>query len=828
MSQEGFLTLETPLIGQIINHYKIGAKLGEGGMGAVYRATDTRLGREVALKILPEKFSRDRHRMGRFQREAEVLASLNHPHISMIHRLEEANGVRVLVLELVEGPTLAERIAEGPIAVEEALQVALEIAQALEAAHEKGIVHRDLKPSNLKITPEGTVKILDFGLAKALETELSEEELAQSPTLTLEATQEGLLLGTAAYMSPEQARGKVVDKRTDIWSFGLLLFEMLTGKGMYTGKSFTETLAAVIHQKPSLEELPPGTPRTIRQLLERCLRKDPRMRLRDMGNARIAIDESLSLTAKEDSLPPSKVGPLWRRLAPWAAVPLLLVLAWVIRGWSAPIPERTISRWEIPASEGQVFQHRHRRGVAISPDGSLLAFVAGSARNQQNIYLRSLDRWDAVRLSEDILWMPFFSPDGEWLGAVSPRQDGPGVELKKYPVKGGEPITICECDRFVFGASWASDDTIIFTCEIDGPLWRVSALGGEPEQITELDEEAGEASHRLPHVIPHANAVLFTVLRGTYAFPDSGNADIAVQSLETGERKVLIKGGLDARYVSSGHLVFAREGTLWAVPFDRLGLSVTGPEIPVLEGVSQSLYTRNATFDSGTAQFAVSRSGSLVYVPGSVGFESKREVVWVDRDGDAEAIGIEPAQYSAVRLSPDGFKVALWNSYKSGQVWIYDLDRGAHSIQTPEGRSGSAIWSLDGSTLVFPSNRYGKTNVFSKEVDAFGDAEQLTPSQHDQYGGSWSPDGTKLAFIQVNPETFQADIWVLSMDSRSAEPFLESSFDETYPEFSPDGRWLAYVSNEGGRGEVYVVRYPEKGVSPDFSRIRKSSQLNVV
>ena len=389
-------------------------------MGAVYRATDTRLGREVALKILPEKFVRDRQRMGRFQREAEVLASLNHPHISMIHGLEEEGEVRALVLELVEGPTLAERIAKGPIPVEEALRMALEIAQALEAAHEKGIIHRDLKPANVKITPEGTVKVLDFGLAKALDTEVTKQELANLPTLTLEATREGIVLGTAAYMSPEQVRGREVDKRADIWSLGLVLFEMLTGKGMFAGKSFTETLAAVIHQEPSLEQLPTETPRGIRELLERCLRKDPRMRLRDIGDARIAIDECLSGgVIGLDEVPVSRSQlHLWSRLAPWMAVPLLATLAWLARADSPP--ERQVSRWEIQLPRDEKLVPGFRHGLALSPDGARIAFTANTEasfwvpRGKQRIYIRELDDWTTVALKEDgRLLQPFFSPDGK-------------------------------------------------------------------------------------------------------------------------------------------------------------------------------------------------------------------------------------------------------------------------------------------------------------------------------------------------------------------------------------------------------------------------------
>ena len=811
------------MIGQTISHYKITAKLGEGGMGAVYRATDTRLGREVALKILPEKFVRDRQRMARFQREAEVLASLNHPHISIIHGLEESGDVRALVLELVEGLTVGERIAQGPIPVEESLQMALEIAQALEAAHEKGIIHRDLKPANVKITLEGAVKVLDFGLAKALETELSEQELASSPTLTMEAMQEGMILGTAAYMSPEQARGKVVDKRTDIWSFGLLLVEMLTGQGMYAGKSLTVTIAAVIHQTPSLDELPTETPRKIRELLERCLRKDSRMRLRDIGDARITIDECLSASASsiEKVLLAEPKRPLWQRLAPWMAVPLLAAMVWSAKPDPA-ISEKRVSRWEISLDEGHVVDHGYLRGVAFSPDGSRVAYVAGNpfldpdrqtVRENPHIYLRSLDRWSAERPSDDITWMPFFSPDGEWLGAMSRFDDGSGATLKKYPLAGGPPTTICDCPQ-PFGASWASNGTIVFACEPTSGLWRVSDSGGEPEQITELDEEAGEVSHRLPHVLPGGKALLFTVLRSSATYVEQSGVEIVVQSLETEERKVLIEGGSDPRYVPSGHLVFARDATLWAAAFDLEGLALIGPEAPVLEGVSQALYTLAAANDTGAAQFAFSNSGSLAYVGGLVFPESKREFVWVGRDGEEEEdlVSVEPARYHRPRLSPDGTRIAYDTSHKKKQIWTYDLERHTRTLQTLEGLNSTPIWSPDGTALAFSSRRKGPENLFLKAVDSVSEAEHLIPSPNDQTPGSWSPDGKELAYVEIKPDTvWDIDIWILPMDSRAARPFAQTRFREMFPEFSPDGRWLAYVSDESGRREVYVQPYPGPG-----------------
>ena len=613
------------MIGQTISHYKITSKLGEGGMGVVYQATDTRLGREVALKILPEQFVRDRQRMGRFQREAEVLASLNHPHISMIHGLEREGEVRALVLELVEGPTLAERIAEGPIPVEEALEIALQIAEALEAAHEKGIIHRDLKPSNVKITSEGTVKVLDFGLAKALEPEVTKQELANSPTLTLEATREGILLGTAAYMSPEQARAREVDKRTDIWSFGVVLFEMLTGRGLFAGRSFTETLAAVIHQEPTLEELREDTPWRIRKLLERCLRNDPRMRLRDIGDARITINESLAgdATTLADAPVAIAAPPIWRRLLPWMAVPLLVVLALLLRWLLTPIPEQSVTRFEVPLPEGESVVHLGRHGLALSPNGTRLAFVAGERPSKpgtaspSKIYLRSLDRWEMMTLQEGgFPFQPFFSPDGQWLAFHWLSPDRSEKKLKKLPLEGGPTTTICDLGQSC-GASWGGDNTIVFAASRVGPLWRVSASGGEPERITELDTEAGETSHRLPHFLPGVRSILFTVTRGTGVKDQWSKSQIVVQSLETGERKVLIEGGSDARYISTGHLVFVRKATLMAVAFDLASLTARGPEVPVLEGVSYGVNSPGGQMDTAAAQFTLSESGSLAYIAGS-------------------------------------------------------------------------------------------------------------------------------------------------------------------------------------------------------------------
>ncbi len=805
--------VQSSLAGQEIGFYKILSLLGRGGMGEVYLAQDTNLHRKVALKFLTEQFTQDDERLAQFRREARLLASLNHASIAAIHGLEESGGVRFLVLELVEGETLAQRLSRGPLPVEEALAVSRQIAEGLEAAHESGVIHRDLKPANVKITPDGTVKILDFGLAKAAETGGS--EAANSRSLTMEATREGIVLGTAAYMSPEQARGQAVDKRTDIWSFGLLLFEMLTGKGMYADKSLTETIAAVIHQEPNLEQLPEDTPQKIRDLLERCLRKDSRMRLRDMGDARITIDEYLrGEGTPEERLVPLTAPPAWRSLVPWAVVPILVILAGAFRP-DAPLTEKPVSRWQIPLEQGQVLGS-FRRGVAFSPDGTLLAFVSAadaSFSSPRKIHVRSLDGWTTVPLELGGYGVqPFFSPDGKWLGfhgSADYEKGGEVWKLKKVPLDGGPATTICDC-RESYGASWGSDDTIVFACSGGARvLWRVSAAGGEPEPITELDEEAHEINHRLPHLLPGAKAVLFTVMR--YHNWAWDRAQIAVQSLETGERRVLVESGVDGRYVPTGHLVFVREATLMAAPFDLASLKLRGDPVPVLEGVTQSIHAGNSRLNTAAAQFAFSGTGSLAYVAGSVFPESKAKVVRVDRDGKVKPTNLDRASYSFVRFSPDNSEALVNTLYKKAKILSYDFDRGTSTLETLEGSGSHPLWSLDGKGFVFSSDRDGSPNLYWKSVQSDGEIERLTVSPYADHAVSWNQDGSKLAFLRLG-EKKSAGIWILQMKgNRSAERFPAGGDFKEHPEFSPDGRWLAYVSDETGSREVYVAPYAGPG-----------------
>jgi len=823
--------------GTKLGTYEITGAIGSGGMGEVYRANDTKLGRDVAIKVLPEAFAHDSERLARFQREAKMLASLNHPNIATIHGLEHSNSTHFLIMELVPGETLAERIKrEGAVPVEEALKVAVQIAEALEAAHEKGIIHRDLKPANVKVTPEGKVKVLDFGLAKAFAGDTADSNPSQSPTLSAVATMQGVLLGTAAYMSLEQARGKAVDKRTDIWAFGCVLYEMLTGKQAFDGEDITEILAAVVKTEPDWQVLPPTTPAQISILLRRCLRKDRQQRLRDAADVRIEIEEALS--APVNILP---AAPKVRRAAIWrwalasglaclaiGAIATALVLG--VRGRERP-PDVArvlvnVAPAETVAPSSANLPHPTRMAITLSPDGKYLVFSATRGGKQQ-LYLRAMDRLEATPIAgTEGSDSPFFSPDGQWLGFwQGTLAMGATGELKKVSLSGGPALALCKTGP-LYGASWGSNDTIVFANQIGGGLWRVSAAGGTPQVLTTPDPKKGEFSHRLPQMLPGSQAVLFTILRAYRRWDD---AQIAVRSLVTSEQKVLLEGSADARYVRTGHLVYARNGTLLAAPFDLAQLKMTGNPVGMVEGVMQDVNDTLAIGDTGAAQFSVSDSGGLVYLPGGIVPNFEVSLVWVDRAGRTEPLPLAPRAFGSPRLSPDGQRLAFHTTQTNRNVWVYDISRGASSQMTTEGQNNQSIWSPDGKRVTFGSAAAGPFNLFWKAADSSGPAERLTTDEHSQYPSSWSPDGKTLAFIQVATQT-SYEIWTLSLEGGAAKsrPFVQTPFLNRWAEFSPDGRWLAYVSNESGRDEVYVQPYPgpggrqqvstEGGVAPAWAR----------
>ena len=790
------------MIGRTLSHYKVLEKIGEGGMGEVYLAKDTKLDREVAVKVLPATFSENKERLARFEREAKLLASLNHPNIAAIHELEECEGVHFLALELVPGETLAERIKRGPIPIDEALPLFKQIAEGLEAAHEKGVIHRDLKPANIKVTPEGKVKVLDFGLAKALAGEKPAQGLSESPTITRDATETGVLLGTAPYMSPEQARGKPVDKRTDIWAFGCCLYEALTGETAYLGETVSDTLVAVLEREPHWEALPEETPTTIRSLLRRCLRKDGKARLHDMADARIEIEEAIA----EPSLlrgEPVRVSNVqkWRVAVPWFVGVLVGGLAiWALmRG---PVLEpKTPIRFAIATPP--LVTNVPSPQIAVSPDGTKLVYVAEQEGKRQ-VYLQEIGQMEATPIegTENGL-APFFSPDGQWVGFG----DVDDVALKKVSLRGGLPLTVF---GDVLGAPhWGPDDTIFFvhgTASGSG-IKRISAAGGTEEVLIRPRAEKGEWALWFPEVLPGGKEVLFISQDGS-----SKTLRVEVQSLETGDRKTLMEGGSAAHYASSGHLVYAEAGSILAAPFDLARLELTGAPVPVLEDVRMTRHGDNA-------HFSFSRTGTLAYVPG--GEQHQRDLltlVWVDRKGKAEPMTDQRRLFTGPRLSPAGDRIAMWLGGGGGnaQVWVYEMERGTLTPLTSEGQSFFPIWSPDGKHLVFPSMRSGGVpNLFWKSADGSDSAERLTSSEFSQQPYSWSSDGRVLFFHQSRDPETGFDIWVLPIGADgnpgSPEPFLQTPSNEMHPALSPDGQWLAYVSDASGSNEVFVTPFPGPG-----------------
>jgi serine/threonine-protein kinase len=765
-------------------------------MGEVYRARDAKLSRDVALKVLPEAFARDAERMARFQREARVLASMNHSNIASIYGLEDSGKTHALVMELVEGPTLADRIKQGPIQIDEALRIAKQITEALEYAHERGIVHRDLKPANVKVTRDDAVKVLDFGLAKALEGDASGIDIANSPTISRMATQAGVLLGTAAYMSPEQAKGRVVDRRADIWAFGCVLYEMLTGKMAFRGESVTDTLAAVIKEDADWSLLPAATPIRVRVLLQRCLQKDPKQRLRDIGDARISLDEVLS-GAPEEAPSLAAGGNRTKRSWLWlvAGIAGVLVVSAVAGfvGWILkPAPAKPVTRTVINLPAGQRLAALDQLALALSEDGSQLAYVAttqgGSTRQ---IYLRAMDSTEArpVPGTEGAV-DPFFSPDGQWLGFFA---DG---NLKKIPVSGGVAQNLAGVGAAPRGASWGSQHTIAFA-PVVSVLSQVSDGGGALQPLTKFQK--GENGHAWPDFLPGSQAVVFV---------GEPPPALAVQPIGTGERRNLIQGqtGTMPRYVSSGHLIFAQGGNLMAVPFDPKRLETSGPAVPVVQGVLQSVAVL------GAAQYSVSATGSLVYVLGGLA-GARANLVWVSRNGAEGPLTTTAGVYDQPRLSPDGRRIAVDITDKEGtqQVGLYDLTRDTLARFTFEGSFNQyPSWTPDGKRIAFTSNKEGSLRIFWQPADGSGGLERLTNGTSVEVPFSWSPDGQLLAFIGVVPNA-GPEILLLRVSDRKTERFLETPSFEDAPQFSPDGRWLAYTSDESGRMEIFVKPYPGPG-----------------
>jgi eukaryotic-like serine/threonine-protein kinase len=776
--------------GTKLGSYQILAPLGSGGMGDVFRARDMRLDREVALKMVSAGLARDPERVARFEREAKLLASLNHPNIAAIYGVEESGPAPALVMELVEGPTLADRIKAGPLPVDEAVRIARQIADGLEYAHERGVVHRDLKPANIKVAPDDSVKILDFGLAKVIAGEAIEADMATSPTLTRMATQAGYIIGTAAYMSPEQAKGKPVDRRADIWAFGCVLFEMLSGKIAFQGETITDTLAAVVRAEPDWSLLPAATPLRVRVLLGRCLQKDPKQRLRDIGDARISIDEVLSGAPLEAGVPAevSKAVPRRQPILWTAAVVLIAVAAgaavWFLK--PASVPRKPVSRFTITLPLGDQFVALDYPGIALSPDGTQLAYSAVHSGMRQ-LYLRALDNLEAKPVPDtEGAFGPFFSPDGQSLGFYA------AARLRKIPLAGGAAVTLTT-DTVPYGADWSPQGMILLAPNI-GPIEQIPDTGGALQPLTHLALDRGESLHGWPSVLPGGQAFLFI------AGPSPQR--IVVQSLSSGERRDLGLAGASPRYAASGHLVYVQDGNLMAVGFDPSKLQLAGTPQPVVQGVMQ--------LSNGAAQYSISATGSLAYIPGSAA-GANRQLVWVSRNGTEQTLPASPHTYVYPHLSPDGRMVAVSFRDQSSQTWLYDFGRDSMTRLTFSGTENEMpVWTRDGKRIAHISNQDGPVNIYWQPADGSGGLERLTNTRETEVPSSFSPDGQLLAYVDINAATGY-DIWILHLADRKAEPFIKTPFSESSPRFSPDGHWLAYVSDESGRYEIYVQPYPGPG-----------------
>src|SRR5262245_9649282 len=771
--------------------------LGSGGMGEVYRARDARLGREVALKILPALLASDPERVARFDREARLLAALDHPHIAAVHGLEQADSLRFLVLELVPGETLAERLARGAIDLRQSLTLCRQVAEALEDAHAKGIIHRDLKPANIKVTPEGRAKVLDFGLAKALDDDAPAASFEDSPTRAHGSTGAGVILGTAGYMSPEQARGHVVDKRTDIWSFGCVLYEMLSGRRLFTGPSGSDVLAAVLTKEPDWSALPATSPQLIRSLLRRCLEKDRERRLHDIADARLEIEEVLA--------EPSGISaPAPDRRAPRAGRDVALVLFGVLLGalgsqlarHPAPTNQRNRAHLNISLPPDTPLQSDLGLGaflLALSSDGQRFAFVGRRSDGRGQIFIRKMDALapEPVGGTEEGT-LPFFSPDGEFLGFWA---DG---KIRKVPLAGGTPIAICDAAD-PRGASWGPDNTILLAPNNGGGLFRVSAAGGKLEPAAQLDRKLQEDSLRWPRFLPGGKAALISMQSMSGR---ESERTIDVLSLDTGRRRTLVRGGSTPEY-AGGYLFFGRGGEVLAAPFDLDRLELRGEPRPVLQDV------RMDPKGSGLVYFEIARDGTVIYLPGFPKPED-RSLVFMDRQGHATPAIASKRAFSDPSISPNGRRVAVVIGGAEDALWVADLQADTMERLTSAGDVFGPRWSADGTRIFFQSNAKGAKGLFVVAADGSSQPEELF--RKDEWWINQNaphPDGRGVMLAAQTPSGH--DLLFLPDGSKEPQPFVVTPADENQPAFSPDGRLLAYASQESGRGGLFLRTFPGSG-----------------
>ena len=791
------------MIGKTVAHYEVVELLGKGGMGEVYRARDSKLGREVAIKILPAEVSGDPERAARFDREARTLASLQHPNVASIYGFETADSVRFLVMELVDGEDLSQQLARGATPVEEVVELAIQLAEGLAAAHAVGVVHRDLKPANVKISSEGKLKILDFGLARAYaDTEASDTNLQHSPTITA-MTQAGIILGTAAYMSPEQARGKRADHRADIWAFGVVLFELLTGKRIFDGETVSDTLAAVLRADVPWDELPKDTPPTLRRLLERCLERDPSRRLQASAEARIAL-EDLKAGRTDESAPQAtaqRESRFGRERLVWIfAVAALIAAVASMALLRDPAPVQPLIQSTLLPPEGWDFAPASP--FAVSPDGSRIAFVAFARPGNENvaagtnsIWIRELASAESRQLaSSDGGAYPFWSPDGRWLGFFA------NGKLNKIEARGGPVVPLCDATNGR-GGTWSDNGTIIFQRSWSEGLMKVTAGGGTFEPVTTLDSERLDVAHRWPTFLPDGRHFLFYVVSTTNPIT-SELSGIYLGSLDSSESRLLLKSESRALY-ARGHLLYRAGSTLMARPFDASGQEFTGDPVPLATDIP------GGSISWGGAQFGVSDAGVLIHMRG-VG-AARTLLTWRDRDGEVlDTIG-DPAGYWEPCLSHDGTRIATSVGQDVGDIWIYDLERDLRTRFTFDPADDrTPLWSPDDSRLAFTSTRKAAGEIYVRPTSGQGDAQLLLTADTQAELTDWSSDGRLVFFDRLIPSDHGWDVWTLDMQTYEAMPLLTGKFEQMDASLSPDGKWLAFASDESGKMEIYVQSFPEK------------------
>jgi len=795
------------LPGRRLGPYEILTAIGAGGMGEVYKARDTRLDRIVAIKVLPTHLADRAELRERFEREAKTIASLNHPHICTLYDTGHQDDIDFLVMEYIEGETLAQRLQKGALPIQQVLQYSIEISDALDKAHRKGITHRDLKPGNIMLTKSGT-KLLDFGLAKLKQEAAPVIPDSQLPTMKSAVTAEGTILGTLQYMAPEQVEAKEVDARTDIFVFGAVVYEMATGKKAFEGKTSASVMAAILKDEPpAMSSLQPMTPPALDRVVKKCLAKEPERRWQDASD----LTDELKWIAEGGSQVTLVPTAATKGIRALGQRPLVLALGSLLLGlviaslaaWNLkPSSPQPVTRTVINLPPGQQLAGMENGpAVALSPDGTHLAYVARQGGTQQ-LYLRAMDSLEARSIPDtEGAFNPFFSPDGQWVGFFA------GQKLKKVSISGGATLTLGDAGAIPTGASWGSRGMIALAITAGGVLQEVPDAGGKPHALTHF--EKGENTHRWPEFLPGGTAVLFTA---GMAGPSMTNEQVAVQLIGTGERRNLVQGAMYPRYAPSGHMVYAQGGNLIAAPFDPQRLAVTGAAVPVVEGVLQSSV-------SGATQYSLSNTGSLVYVSGGLQSATQSRLVWVSRNGAEQPLTTPVHAYVFPRLSPDGRRVAVSIQEQEMQIWLYDLSRETLTRFTFDGNTNlNPVWTPDSKRIAFTSNKEGPLNPFWQLADGSGGLERLTTSESTQVPMSWSPDGKLLTFIELDPTT-GFDIWTVQMSDpsagsgqvRKAQPFLRTPFNESAPRFSPDGHWLAYISNESGRNEVYVQPYPGPG-----------------